>query len=1643
MKHFFILIILVFVYNLCPAQIQIVASDSAGCAPIQVNFSLAGSLPPNLRSQQWSSNGTAFSNQAQPSRIFSRAGNYSLEVLLTFADGSTQRVSMAVPIRVFEGPSADFIAQSLLLCKDESVQFVDRSTAGSSPLAGWIWAFGDGTIDSSQAPIKRYNQGGLYSVSLQAIDANGSVGTAYKRRYVEVRWPDASFTGGPTSACNSPHSPIIQAGVTGPGFTHQWDLGNGSSSTGPSAQPTYLQAGSFSVTHVITDPSGCTDTIKQSNFINIGNNKATITASDTGVCHGDTVFLHCNSTSGQNIIWDLNGRTSRLCDPYFTANNAGTYMISLEMTVPGGCVVRDTQRIVVTRPGSFFIADTVTACAPPLRVQFNNLAAGTQNLQYRWSFGDGATSTAVNPQHIYQSKGKYTVKLVVTDSIGCRAGYIINDLIQIGPTSAEYKADPSNKGCKGLRILFSPEVPAQGSHLWVFGDGDSSRHQKPQHVYPDTGIFVVKHFFTDTRGCTDSVIGVVEIGDSVQAAFTLSDSVVCINQPIHFLNRSPSGFDSEEWDFGGFAKSTETNPIYTFADTGYHYVKLKVSDRGCADSLVTDSAVFVRLPIAQALANRIGCDTPHTVFFRDSSLGAQRYWWDFGTGKPADTSSLRDPVFTYTNIGSYPVTHIIWNDSTGCSDTTTIDVVVEVFDMRPGATATAGCRPLTVQFQDSSVGAVSWHWEFGPDDLDSIPNPVRTFSEPGPVLVTAIFSSGGVCRLGEQFKVDVYGPVGRFFVDKQTVCAGQQVQFSDSSSSYAPIVQWFWDFGEGNTSTLQHPSHRYSTAGNYPVTLIVFDSLGCSDTLRQGSLVYVSAPMADYLPSSVSTCTDQPVVFQDRSVGQSTLSYTWDFGDGNMASTDGDQQHQYRQNGNFLSKLTIIDSAGCSDSLSIPIVIQQPNVSLSSSSVSANCPPLLTSFNARIQSSHSMASWQWDFGDGNGSTVQNPSHQYIFPGNYQVSLITTTTSGCIDTFRLDSAIRVRGPRGMFEVQSSGDCLPVTVSGTAQVADISTNAIDFGDGTVLSGTPRLAAFSHTYTRPGTYSPVMILDDGMGCRISVNTPDSITVLPKPEAAFEAIPLEGCLPLNVFFSDQSISTNKLIQWRWSFGDGAMGSGEMTSHEYKNSGVYDVQLEVEDEFGCKDSMLKEDLILVASNNQPSPPILRYVTVTSDTEIGVVWERYTHDPSDFETYILEQKRGSNWIEVFRSNSIDDTSFLSTGLHTKDSVYCYRLLVQNACKRSSDLAASVVHCSIQLEAKAALNAVQLDWNAYRGWPNVDTYQVYRVSGYDLVERRLIASLPGESLHYLDTAVSCFEGFSYRIEAQSDAKQYSSWSNVDEAIADHQAPDGALHLVRATVIDDSVVQVSWETAYVRYADRLVLERLHQNEWEIIWQQPYSDTATTFLDAETLVDRYHYRYRAQVTDSCGTRLAPGRAGQSILLQAKRQRNTNHLRWTAYEEWEWGVMYYEVLLFDETTQSWQPVGRTNADARTFEDSESELPQEQYCYMVRAIEMNGNDTISYSNEICLAIDPRSFPPTAFSPNGDGYNDFFLIPTTATGAYKLEIFNRWGNKIFESSKPNEGWDGTYKGSAVPEGVYVWKSYITKPGSSSADEQVGTVTLIR
>jgi PKD repeat protein len=307
------------------------------------------------------------------------------------------------------------------------------------------------------------------------------------------------------------------------------------------------------------------------------------------------------------------------------------------------------------------------------------------------------------------------------------------------------------------------------------------------------------------------------------------------------------------------------------------------------------------------------------VIYSDSSHDAVSWLWDFGDGT---TSTLQNPVHTFNSKPIGPVTLQV-TSATGCVRTKS-KPNINALDFDITLNDSIGCAPFILSIIDSSSNVLSYHWDFGDGNTSTDPSPTHIFTNIGTYQVSLTATSPSGCQqvITPLTSIEVKGPIAQFSQTTVVSCAPTVVNFTDASSGAS---SWNWDFGNGNHSVLEDPTHIYNVPGTYDVTLIVSDSAGCSDTLVYPQLVHITGSIADFEVQSTSGCSPWSVQFADSSI--SAFNWLWNFGDGNI-STQQNPVHVYQTPGNYQVTLITQDTTGCTSVFTspVPLQVQQPPV---------------------------------------------------------------------------------------------------------------------------------------------------------------------------------------------------------------------------------------------------------------------------------------------------------------------------------------------------------------------------------------------------------------------------------------------------------------------------------------------------------------------------------------------------------------------------------------------------------------------------------------------------------------------------------------------------------------------------------------------
>jgi parallel beta-helix repeat protein len=404
-------------------------------------------------------------------------------------------------------------------------------------------------------------------------------------------------------------------------------------------------------------------------------------------------------------------------------------------------------------------------------------------------------------------------------------------------------------------------------------------------------------------------------------------------------------------------------------------------------------------PIVAFSASPTSGNAPLNVKFTDTSTGTPTKWkWNFGDGT---SSTLQNPTHKYSKTGNYAVALTATN-SAGSNTLTKANYIKVV--TKPvaafSASPTSGKAPLNVKFTDTSTGTpTKWKWSFGDGTTSTSQNPTHKYSKAGKYTVTlTITNAAGSNTVTKSNHITVTvatsKPVTAFSASSTSGKAPLNVQFTDKSSN-SP-TSWKWSFGDGTSSTLQNPTHKYSAAGKYTVTLTASNAAGSSKVTKSNYVTVTTTsqtPTAVFYSSPKSGNAPLSVKFTDKSTGKPT-KWKWDFGDG-TSSTSQNPTHKYSKTGKYTVKLTVTNVAGSNTAtkskyITVTTTSQAPVADFWGSTLSGKASLKVTFTET---SKGSPTSWQWDFGDGTYSTQKSPTHTYSAAGTYTVKLTAINAVG--------------------------------------------------------------------------------------------------------------------------------------------------------------------------------------------------------------------------------------------------------------------------------------------------------------------------------------------------------------------------------------------------------------------------------------------------------------------------------------------------------------------------------------------------------------------------------------------------------------------------------------------------------------------------
>lgn len=1431
--------------------------------------------------------------------------------------------------------------------------------------------------------------------------------------------------------------------------------------------------------------SVCSFTIAQSQTVNF-------TASTTGGCSPLLVTFTDSSTGNPTgWYWDFgNGATSTLKNPSTTYFATGNFTVSLTVTYADGTksVTYPNFVTIYQKPVVNFVASDSVGCSP-LLAQFTENASvgvGTRNVNWLWDFGDGTQSTEQNPVKRYTDPGTYTISLRVTNDKGCWGVTNKNSYIKVTEGVKAAFSFPEPDACKPpFPVSFTnlSSGPGMLQYQWSFGDGTVSTSVNPTHIYQAPGIYNVDLSVKNTDGCVDTVRQQVSLNPANATSALASPDSVCINDTVRFRNLSSFTPSAVQWNFGDGTNSNEWNPVKFYNRPGNFTIKLIQQNGSCSDTAQKNISVLAR-PAARFTASTFtSCKPPLTVSFQNNSPDAVRFEWDFGD---STFSTERNPSHTYTAYGNFTVRLKVTN-ATGCTDFFTMPEPVSIAkpQISFAAVPSRGCLPLNVQFSPNVTTpdpVVSYLWDFGDGTTSSQQNPSHLYTTQGSFSSSLTIRTAAGCS--EKYVVTdavLAGtkPKANFSAAPNPVCAFRSVAFTNLTPEG---TNWFWDFGDGNTSTSQHPLYAYNDTGVFSVKLIA-ENYGCRDSLLLKDFITIKPPIALFIYQA--DCNNKfAYTFTNQSIGANT--WQWNFGDG-TTSTQQNPSHLYTRAGAYLVTLTVGNDT-CFNTIQTTVNVSDGIPNFRATQTIA-CKGTSLQLTADSTNAANIVSYAWDFGDGaTFGTGATTSITYQKAGRYTIRLTTTDVNGCTETVVKPQYLQINGPTAGFAATDTTGCKGLQTTFTDASANDGSHRIvawnwNFGDSTSLtqlSNNP----IRHTYATAGNFDVRLQVTDQAGCSDVLQIPAFIKTS-FANASFNTIDTLSCPGASISFNNTSTAQTPFSS-AWYFGNGQQSAVQDPTTVYNAIGKYTVKLSITDQYGCTDSVIKANFVTINRpvaafrvNDTASAcvPFQVYYTNTSTFYSQQVWDlaggttrlanptQFYNAPGVYQTKLVVTSPGGCTDSAFQTIRVYDVR--STQIRYQPLAGCKPLFV--------DLA--TVH-PVQLNTIWDMG----DGTIVNSRDSVQKH-VYRSFG-DFIPKIILTDssgcvvpiigqdtirIKGATAYFgLDNKLFCDSGtvrFTDSTTANNPITSYT-WNFGDGTTSSSFSPQyhyskpgnysvslqirtqnncvdtfrlpTPIKVVASPAIaigGDSVICAGGSLSHLALLQRSDTSRL---SWS--WQFPNGQSsAAQAPQAQVYPSPVRGKVQLVATNSTGC------SDTAYLALIVHPLPTVQLPTTITTLL--GTPVVLPALYSDSIQRYQwrePEGLSCTAC----PQPIALPRWNTTYQVEVTNNNGCRNTGEVQVIVLCSNNNVFIPNTFSPNGDGSNDVFYIRGQGLSRVKsLRIFNRWGQVVFERMNFNvndasAGWDGTFRDAKPVPDVYVYQAEIYCDNSQVVKLE-GNVALIQ
>jgi gliding motility-associated-like protein len=853
------------------------------------------------------------------------------------------------------------------------------------------------------------------------------------------------------------------------------------------------------------------------------------------------------------------------------------------------------------------------------------------------------------------------------------------------------------------------------------------------------------------------------------------------------------------------------------------------------------------------------------------------------------------------------------------------------------------------------------------------------------------------CALGGHFAYAyIDGSCSNFNINQNNIlCAGSSIQLT------APLgfATYTWTLPNGTFQLGQ--TINTGLAGVY--TLNMTTMTGCPGPTLTYTLIEYPKPNSNFTPTQITACSPNFTFTNTSTISVGYIaSSSWNFGDG-FASYVLNTNHNYLSLGNYSVSLISTSNMGCIDTTIIPVSIQPaPIPSFTLNTVCLNNTTTFT--NTSSLSSGTISNYNWQFGDGTSSTLASPTHIYGSSGSFTTSLTVTSIAGCSETF---TQVAIINPLPNVALSVTNNCLGSVTSYT-NLSTITSGIIsqyfwDYNfdgttDHTTLNG-------SNTFLTAGNYTTQLTVISNFNC--SATQLVGVTVYPNPVASFTTHTV--CYGYGTQFTNAStISSGSITNYQWQFGDSTSSLVSNPIHTYSSAGIHNVLLTITSNHNCSSSYSTMATVYPKPTPNFTSSIVCFNQATTFTNSSSV------SSGTINKYLWD----------FDNNGTNDDS-------TLNPVHIYPIWGTTLCKLKI---ISNYHCENHIIHPILVHANPIA-------------QFYAPS--TCVTHTTAFTNNSTSVDGLITSTNWDFNADFIPDAMTpNPNHYFSVAGIYPVQLDVQTQYGCKNTLLKNVYINAMPVISFDAENnsgcpilcVNFTNSCTISSgsINQYQWDFGDGSPINTSPFPTHCYQTGI--YSVTLKAISDSGClsGTMLP------EIVTVYPSPQAGFHVTPTSIDILE--------PLIEVTDQSmgantivYKFDDGTIKTTRNFNHTFNTTYAKKVSIMQIAVNTNGcRDSIAKIIDIKPAF--TIYIPNAFTPNSDGINDGFRASGIGIKEFNMQIYDRWGNLIFESDDINKAWDGSVNGKGdyenAKQDVYVWKATV-KDVLLKTHDLIGHVSLVK